>query len=348
MPTFAHPWFFLLLPLVPLVLWWWLRQRRTALRYPALVLFAGLPPGRSRVARWGGVGLRSLFFLCLILAVTGPRWPDQRTRIRTEGIALEFLLDVSGSMAEPDFSWQGEPISRLDAARRAFRLFVEGGQGPGGETLPGRPDDLIGLVAFGTRPESTCPLTLSHSVLLKMLDEEKPRSIPGEAETNVSDAVVLGLHRLQGATPQRKVLILVSDGEHNVPNPQSHWTPRQAAQIAANLGVPIYAIDAGGTGDSPLELPANGESNAASADNRAAGIRTLREVAKITSGGYFQAHDGASLLDVCRKIDEAERTPIVSFQYRRYHEAYPWFGLAALVTLLGLHWAERTFWHRLP
>ena len=48
--------------------------------------------------------------------------------------------------------------------------------------------------------------------------------------TTWCDAVALGLHRLQSAGPRRKVLVLLTDGEHNVPNPRSDWTPRQAAQ----------------------------------------------------------------------------------------------------------------------
>ena len=78
-----------------------------------------------------------------------------------------------------------------------------------------------------------------------MLDEAEPRRFPGEAETNVSDALVLGLHRLQAAGLRRRVMVLLSDGEHNVPQPPSGLTPRQAAQLAGNLGVRIYTIDAG-------------------------------------------------------------------------------------------------------
>ena len=53
----------------------------------------------------------------------------------------------------------------------------------------------------------------------------------------------LGPYRLK-AGGRRKVLVLLSDGEHNVPPPA--LKPRQAAQLAGNLDVPIYVIDAGG------------------------------------------------------------------------------------------------------
>jgi Ca-activated chloride channel family protein len=359
MPQFANPAYLWLMLLVPPLLWWWLRRRRSALRHPAVLELAGLPSGKARLARWGPGVLRCLALLLLVLALAGPRWPDLHTRIETEGIALIMLVDVSGSMAERDFDWRGEPISRLEAVKKVIRLFVSGGAegentADGADTsgLQGRPTDLIGLVTFATRPETACPLTLSHSVLLRLLDAEQPRSIPGESETNISDAVAMGLHRLRGAGPRRRVLVLLSDGEHNVPQPQSGWTPRQAAQVANGLHVPIYTIDAGNLGASVAEQTAKedtaGERAASPAEVRAQAVRTLEELARITHGQYFQARDTQGLLSACRAIDALERSDIQSFQYRRYHEAYPWFGLAAFVLFGSALALERTLWRRIP
>jgi Ca-activated chloride channel family protein len=207
-------------------------------------------------------------------------------------------------------------------------------------------------VTFATRPETACPLTLSHSVLLRLLQEEQPRTIPGESETNISDAVAMGLHRLRSAGPRRKVLVLLSDGEHNVPHPQSGWTPRQAAQVANGLHVPIYSIDAGGFGASSKEPAAKEESNGEHAPSpgevRALAVRTLEEMARISHGQYFQARDTKGLLNACRAIDDLERSELRSFQYRRYHEAYPWFALAAFMLFAAALSLERTIWRRIP
>jgi Ca-activated chloride channel family protein len=325
----SHPRYLFFGLLLPPLLWWWIAQRRGAVRHPATSRLAGLPVGRSRIAFWGGTGLRVLSLLCLLAALAGPRWPDQRTRITTEGIAIVMVVDVSGSMATPDFDWRGQPISRLKAVKNVFRRFVEGDESEGGN-LEGRPTDLIGLVVFGTRPDTACPLTLSHSALLRALDEQQARSIPGESETNISDAIALGLHRLKQAGPRRRILILLSDGEHNVPNPPSGWKPRQAAQIAASQGVPIYTIDAAGSG---LSVPEAGAKESP-AEVREAAMRTLQSVAEISRGRYFKATDTAGLLEVYRQIDRQERAAIESYQFRRYHEAYPWLGLASFVLFM--------------
>jgi Ca-activated chloride channel family protein len=342
MIQFATPTFFLLLLFVPLLVWWWLRQRPNALRYPATALLAHLPTGRAHFARIGGAVLRGLTLTLIIIALTGPRFPDLRTRIKTEGIAIVMLVDVSGSMAEHDFDWNGEPLSRLDAVKRVFRLFVEGGHataqtadGSDAKAFEGRPTDLIGLVTFATRPETIRPLTLSHTPLLHTLDEEQPRHIPGESETNLSDALTVALERLRSAKPeQRKVLVLLTDGEHNVAQPRSTWTPRQAAQIATSLQIPLYTIDAG--------------NDTAGPEIRAAAVQTLQDLAHITNGRYYQARDTNGLLAACQSIDELERLPIESFQYERYYEAHWWFGLAAFVVLSLTFLLERTVWRKLP
>lgn len=340
MLEFSHPLYLLLFLLLPPLLWWWWHKRRQAVRHPAAHLLAALPAPRARLARLASLVLRGLGLFALILALAGPRWPDLRTPITTEGIAILVVVDVSGSMAERDFDSEGLPISRLEAVKTAFRLFVEGGE-QDGQTFEGRPTDLIGLVCFATRPEPTCPLTLSHTALLRLLDAEQPRSTPGESETNLSDAITLGLHKLQAAGPRRKVLILLTDGEHNHANPRSQWSPRQAAQIAAGLDVPIYTIDAG-----PVAVGASPPPGATEVRDSAA--KTLREIADLTRGQYLPASDTKALLNAVRTIDRQEKLPIRSYQYRRYHQGYPWLCLGGFVFFVTALVLERTLWRRLP
>jgi Ca-activated chloride channel homolog len=336
MPAFAYPWLLLLLPLAPAAAWAWLRRRRTALRFGDVNLVRGLPAGRSRRARVGGALLRALGIAAVVVALAGPRWPDPGTRLPAEGVAIVMVLDVSGSMAERDFLWAGDQITRLDAAKRAFRLFVAGGDAAGTH-LPGRGGDQVGLVAFAVVPEDTCPLTLSHDVLLDLLAAEEPRGLP-DTGTNIGDALAWALTKLDAAGDRRKVLVLLSDGEHNVPGPS--LTPRQAGQLAANRGVPIYAIDAG--------PPPAADATTEEAQARVAGQRSMQSAAALTGGKAFAAHDEAALVAAVREIDRLERRPVASFQYRRYTEAYPWLAVAALACFVAALGLERTTWRRAP
>ena len=144
------------------------------------------------------------------------------------------------------------------------------------------------------------------------------------------------------------MIVLLTDGEHNVPAPKSGWTPRQAAQVAANLNVPIYTVDAGsemGSEDYPGGKPIDPR---VPAKTRAGAERTLRSMAAISGGRYFEARDTKSLLDVCKEIDRLEKSAIESFQYERYHDMSFWLGLAALTLMVALQVAEQTVWLRVP
>jgi Ca-activated chloride channel family protein len=353
-----EPAWLLLALLIPPLIWWWYRRPRRAVRHSLAQQLHGLPVGRARWTRRIGALLRALALLALVLGLARPRWPDLRTPIRTEGIALMMVVDTSGSMEERDFSWEGIPITRLEAVKRAFRLFILGNRdGPPSDGaaphFEGRPTDLVGLVTFASRPEPLCPLTLSHGALMQVLTAEQARTVPGESETNISDAVVMGLYKLLAAGPRRKVLVVLTDGEHNRTHPSSKWTPLQAAQIAAGLKIPLYTIDAGPelSLDSQRDRQAPRDETGIQPSPAALRIQaeqTLRDLAEMTGGRYFSARDTAALVDACRTIDALERKEIQSFQYRRYHEAYPWLGLASLLSMTLALTLERTLWRRLP
>lgn len=344
MLRFANPEFLWLTPLAVLLGWWWARRRRPALRYSSLALLDGLPTGRASRVRRGGALLRVLACILLLIACAGPREPDLQTRIPVEGVAVVMALDVSGSMATADVSWTpaGPPVTRLEAAKRVFRLFVDGGDAPDGTRFPPRDTDLVGLVTFAAVPETACPLTLNHSVLLRVLDAQRPKE-GIDAGTNIGDAIALAVDRLDHAARDRpKVLILLSDGEHNVfrDGPDATLMPRQAAQLAATLGVKVYTIDAGG--DPPPTATAEER------QQRLGGREILKAVAAMTNGRAFEASSGAELLAAYREIDALEKRPVESFQYRRYFEFYPWFAAVAVVVLSGIHVLDRTRWKRLP
>ncbi|MDB5312126.1 MAG: hypothetical protein JWO38_6328, partial [Gemmataceae bacterium] len=280
----------------------------------------------------------------LIGAVAGPRRPDLQTRLPTEGIAIVLALDVSGSMGEKDVAWSpgGPPVSRIEAAKRAFTLFVAGGEAPDGTAFDPRSSDQIGLVTFALLPQTACPLTLNHSVLLRVADGLEPKA-GLDAGTNVGDAIAEGVIRLDRAAGARpKVLILLSDGEHNVSKEGAAdpLKPRQAAQLAANLGIKVYTVDAGGD-------PPPGSAPEA-VEQRRAGRETLQAVAAMTGGRSFAAPSGAELLAAYKEISALEKAELVSYQYRRYHEYYPWCAAAAVVFLLAAHLLDRTRWRVMP
>jgi Ca-activated chloride channel family protein len=327
---FAEPIWLVLLTLVPLLGWHWFGQRRAALRYPRSSLIGTESLQRGR---WVMVFLVSLRLAVIVLVVVGlarPRWPDLATRIPARSTAIVFVLDVSGSMAEKDYELQGVTVSRLDAARQTMRDFIVGDA----ESFSGRGEDLIGLVTFAARVEEICPPTLTHSSVLWLLDQAEPLGVPPDSATNIGDALVFSLHLLDRCRVQEKVLVLLSDGEHNVPQevvPEA-MKPRQAARLAQALGVRLYAVSVGPGTD------------AVSRQARDA----LRDAAEYTGGKAFEAGDEAALRAVCQEIDRLERKPRQTNQFFRWHEGYPWLGVAAVLLLTAMLALESTWWRRMP
>jgi Ca-activated chloride channel family protein len=333
-PTFTYPWALLLLLLVPLVIWRHMRQSGGAWKYSDHRILPTLPGWRARFAEWGGLSLRLGVLLATIIALSGPRWVDESSRIPTEGISIAMILDVSVSMENQDFAWGNTTTSRLEGVKKVFRLFVAGGQSPDGVELNGRPNDLIALVTFATHPHTACPLTLEHKALLEIMEKQTPRTGPNEGTTNPGDAIAWALHVLQQAPTKRKVIVFLTDGEANV---DKTLKPKQSAQLAANLSIPIYAIDASPT-----------PKNKQDAEEIERGRATMQAIAAMTEGSYFRAQDVRGLSQAYENIDRIERERIRSFQYRRYYEGFPWFALAALACGLTLITLESTWWRRTP
>lgn len=330
---FAHPWVLLVLLLLPLIVWRQLRMRRASVRFSDVRLFDTIQRRRFPWIRLLTLCFHLTGWLLLVLALAGPRWPDQGTRLPTRGRSIGIVLDVSVTMDREDYLWDGKTVSRLQAVKDVFRLFVDGGTSPDNLKFAGRKNDLISLIAFADRPEVACPVTLNHGVLLQILDGLEAHSELGE-KTNIGDGIALGIQTLQASNTETKILVLLTDGEHNV-NDKS-LKPRQAAQLAGNLKIPIYVIDAGGLSDG--EEP----------EKRKQIQEILQQVSKISGGEYFTASDSQSLADVCEKIDRKQTSPIETFRYRRYHEGFVWFALASFVCLLTITILEMTLWRQVP
>lgn len=339
--AFEYPLALLLLPLAPLLGWWLVRRRRPALRYSDVSLLAGVPSAAARWARWGGAGLRGLGVGLIVLAVANPRLPDLKTRLPAEGIAITLAVDVSGSMNTPDFDpTASPPVSRLDAAKQTFALFVQGGETADGN-FDGRANDQIGLVTFAAVPETVCPLTHNHSVLLTVIAALEPKS-GLDAGTNIGDALGLALAGFDAMTrtgdARPKVLVLLSDGEHNKEGDEV-LRPLQAAQLARKLGVPIYTVDCGGEG---------ANENPDERKQRADGRAVLEDVAAISGGRSFVANNPDELRAAFADIDQLTTRPALTNRYRKHWSFAPWCGLAAVLCVFAVGVLERTLWRRLP
>ena len=138
------PWALILLIILPAMAYLMLRRKGTAaVRFPSLVDMKNcLLSWRIRF-RPILMFARLLCVALLIVALARPRKRTVLSEISTEGVAIEAVVDHSGSM-QTEMDYYGNKLNRLEVVKKVLSDFIEGNK----KDLKGRPSDLIGLITF--------------------------------------------------------------------------------------------------------------------------------------------------------------------------------------------------------
>ncbi len=307
------PWHLLLLLLLPILVM--LRHRRRA--YGALT-YSALPAGAG-----GGWRLHLPFYLRLMAlalmigAFARPQLGFARERNLTEGIDIQVVLDVSGSMAAEDF----QPRNRLAVAKDVVQEFVER-----------RDADRIGIVVFAGSALTKVPLTSDRQMLRLVLDSIALHTLPDG--TAIGMALATGAARLKDSDAESKVIVLVTDGVNN----SGAIDPDSAAAVCQGLGIKVYTVGVGVAGRVPV--PQQFRDASGRVETRRVDMdvevdeELLESIAERTGGRFFQAVDPDSLRDIFAEIDRLEKTPLEIERSVRYREVFAPLIQAALALLL--------------
>jgi len=324
---FHHPWFLLLLPLVPIAGWrLWVAGSESAVTFSsAAALWNARPTWRQRLL-WLPPSLTLAAMTLMILALARPRLGREQTIINSEGIAIEMVVDRSGSMRALDFEIDGARVDRLTAIKNVAAQFVIGDEDADQENaLPGRVSDLVGLIVFAGYADAITPPTLDHSFLVAELNKTNivSRSQRSEDGTAIGDAISLAVDKLNSLDQRQrkkvksKVIILLTDGE----NTAGEVEPLEAAELAKAMDIKIYTIGVGTKGKAPFPIRRTRDGRMV-VQYQFVNIdeKTLREIADATSGKYFRATDTESLESIYDEIDQLEKTSVETEQFVDYRE----------------------------
>ncbi|MGL6599787.1 vWA domain-containing protein [Aeromonas veronii] len=212
--------------------------------------------------------------------IYGP--PQVRERF---GRDVMIVLDLSGSMAETDFSPDpGKSLSRLDAAKEVLKQFAATRKG-----------DRLGLILFGDAAFLQAPFTADLDTWQTLL-QETDVAMAGQS-THLGDAIGLAIkvfnnserhgQQDQNSAKREKVVIILTDGNDT----GSFVSPRDAARVAAVNGVRLHTIAMG---------------DPATVGEQALDLDTLQQLATLTGGQLFQALDEAQLTRAYQVIGELE------------------------------------------
>ncbi len=325
--SFAHPYCFLLgLPLALAA--WFLYSRRV--RQAMLFAPTHRLPRAQRSWRLRTRAALPLFYLAglalLIIALARPQTLLSRSTHRTNAIAIQMVVDVSGSMEALDFSTRDQHRSRLDVVKETFVKFIER-----------RPDDLIGLVTFGGFATSRVPLTIDHGILrhvLQGIQIPKPSlnsagQVANHEEllTAIGDALAVACARLEQSVVKSKIIVLLSDGESNT----GLIKPEDAMKAAKALGIKVYTIGIGSNGRAPFMVQDLFGRNVIQYAEVRMDEDLLKSIAITTGGHYFNVTNPQGLDQALVEINKLEKTAIHSHVYNQYNELFLWPLLLGLL-----------------
>ena len=311
---FAQPLWLFLLFLIPVYgLWiWWSGRRTPGLVFSNTRAAQSSPRGLRVYASALPAILRMVAMSLCILALARPQIRNTTQERYAEGVDIVMVLDTSTSMRAEDFR-----PNRFEAAREVASEFIAG-----------RVSDRIGLVVFAAKAYTQAPLTLDYPFLQRMLSEVEVGVI--QDGTAIGTALATAVNRLKDTVAESKVIILLTDGQNN----RGEIDPVTASEVAATLGVRIYAIGVGAYGEAPfmIDRPFGGRQRQmvpVEIDEN-----MLRSIAQETGGQYFRATNEQALREVYDQIGELEKTKIETIIYTDYEEHYIRYVFPALILVL--------------
>ena len=201
--TFLHPWWLVLLLLVPVF---------GLLSAPRL--------NRSEPRPWVALGLRSAGVVCLAVALAEPQ-----LRQPNDHVTVLFVVDRSKSIPEEWVDKLGG--GKEDVRERRIRTFIN-------DTVAQRgarhARDRAGLIVFGRRPRLELPPSDAPRF---NLTGELPAATDGNY-TDIAAALKLAMASFTDDTGKR--IVLISDGNENLGNAE------EQARLAKTLGVEIDVL----------------------------------------------------------------------------------------------------------
>jgi len=335
--TFGHPWFLLLLLLLPLAAWLKGKHGRPpAFLYSSVQLVrAVLNVTHSRSGAFLAA-LRWLTLALFIIALAQPRFSLGETRAKASGIDIIVALDRSSSMEAMDFELEGQDVDRLVMAKSVLRDFIAK-----------RPNDRLGLIVFAGHAYVAGPLTLDHDFLNSNLDRiEIVSPFGAEDGTAIGDALTTSLNRLRGLKSKSKIVILMTDGQ----NTAGKVPPLTSAEAAQALGVKVYTIGVGTRGLAKVPVYNQMTRQKAGYQKQPVNIdeETLNAIADRTGGKYYRADNSERFGEIYNEIDRLEKTDAELKKYTDYQELFPWFISPGFGLLLVEIVLRHTLLRRLP
>ncbi len=287
----------------------------------------------NRRRRWK-LALQCFVVILFVIALARPQMGESKQEIRSEGVELMLVVDVSESMLTEDVR-----PNRLEQAKIELARLIE--------LMPG---NKIGIVAFAGSATLMSPLTTDPSSLRMYLDSLTPLSVSTQGtefrlaleEANL--AFKRGGVDVTDTVKVTRVILLASDGEDHEPGALDE------AQKLVKEGTEIFALAYGTEkGGAIPEKDAMGFLRGYKKDKAGQTILStvrgdeLHALAQAGGGSFYHASPGGNhiqkIVDDVNKLEKTQFDSEIATQYEERFQIFICFGL--LIAMLELFLGDR-------
>ncbi len=270
-----------------------------------------------------------LFCLALgfmVIALARPQSSQGQTEVKSEGVELMILVDVSRSMLAEDVR-----PSRLAHAKKEIINLLD--------SLSG---DKVGLIAFAGSSVLLSPLTADKAALKMFVEGLSPDSIEtqgteiGPALDEAKGAFERGGVEAGEASRVTKVVLLISDGEDHEKGAEA--TAKQLTQQGIRLFTMAFGTEAGGK--VPLRDP-SGQLRDYLKDKSGEPVVSkvngefLRILSQIGQGSFYHVTFGGDQMKSLQEdIDLLEKSEFDTLTATSFEEHFQIFLILALFMAL--------------
>jgi len=273
----------------------------------------------------------TLFFF--VVAIARPQLGASLQEVKSEGVELMLLVDVSKSMMAEDNKPNRLEMTKIELKRLLDRLT----------------GDKVGLVVFAGSSFLVSPLTTDYSAIKLFLDSLSIDSVSSQG-TEIKPALETAVEAFKrgGVSDEEgvavtKVILIASDGEDH------EQGALNVAQKYYSQGIRIFALGAGTEQGAPIPIRDDyGNLRGYLRDDKGQIVNSqhrgdfLTKLSTSAGGGYYHVGNTRSVDEIKAQLDRLEKAQFESSLATEYDEKFQFFlFLGILFGLIELFLGER-------
>lgn len=316
--------FFWLIPLLIGLTWFLTRAQRAKIKQQIgerLIPF--LTASISSTRRWWKIALEVLVLVAFVFALARPQSGESKKKVKSEGVEIMLLVDVSRSMLAEDTR-----PSRLELAKKELSRLLDMMEG-----------DRVGLIAFAGSAVLLSPLTTDRPALKMFLESLSPEAVTTQgtefrkALDEAGSALSRGGIEETDQSVVTRVLVVASDGEDN------EVGAFDAAKELADKGTRIFTLGFGTEKGSPIPVrDERGNLRGYKKDKSGKVIvsttkgTVLKTLAAEGRGAFHHVTFGGNAVSqLYNEIKQLERSEFDNAEVTDYDENYQWILFLGLL-----------------